>query len=152
MTATVSNFPPLYLPSNEMLWKVDPQIEALRKNPHWGPFHREAGKRSLYFDKAEKQGRGYTCVAFTAVKKERGGLVCHKLSEGVGRTPADAYGNAYRDCGRRDALLDDLWDRVTGKTVTVDEDELLEALGDDEVYAPEAGSTVLDDEFDALFD
>jgi hypothetical protein len=109
---------------DEMLWRVDPEIDALRKLPFWKEFHRESGKRGLCVDRPQKVGRQCVCVAFTPQKTDQGGWVCYELSRGEGKTPLAAMEDAYRKSGRCDAELDMLWEKVCGRWVesTVEDD------------------------------
>lgn len=117
----------------ELLWKIDPEIDALRKLPFWVDFHRESGKRGLCVDRPIKVGGKCQCVAYTTQKNDHGGWVAFHLADGVGKTPLAAMEDAYRKSGRADAVLDELWEKVCGRWV-----------------APVAVVEV--DEFDSLFD
>lgn len=104
--------------SGTMFVKPDPEAEALRKNPYWVPFHREAGKRGLYFDNIRQGG----AVAFTVTKTPQGGWLSHHLADGKGKTSLLALEDAYRKSGRCDAELDRLLDQLCGR-VSEGEDE-----------------------------
>ncbi len=83
-------------PTPEMMWKSDPEIEAIRKVPAWGKFHRECGKVMLYYDHIERVGgkrSDYAAVAFTLGGKER--LTPTKVAEGRGKTVAAALNDAF---------------------------------------------------------
>lgn len=113
------------------LWRIDPEIDSLRKLPFWVEFHREAGKRGLCVDRPTKVGKGCQCVAFTPQKNDHGGWVAYELSRGEGKTPLDAMEDAYRKSGRCDAALDELWEKLRGRWVPVvveDEEDEFDAL------------------------
>lgn len=102
-----------------MFWKPDSEIEVLRKTQHWKDFHREAGKRGLYFDNV-KQGNA---TAFTVSKTQQGGWQSWHLADGRGKTSLAAMEDAYRKSGRGDAELDALLDLLCGReTATVEDD------------------------------
>lgn len=98
-----------------MLWKPDPEVDALKKRPRWQEFHRVCGQRGLYFDRPVKQGRGYQCVAFTTKKTAQGGWSSYHLATGTGRTALDAMWQAYEESGRGDSTTGELWGWVTGQ-------------------------------------
>lgn len=112
---------PLKLVSDSMFWKPDPEVELLRKNQHWKDFHKEAGKRGLYFDNI-KQGQA---TSFTLKKTAIGGWLSIHLSDGKGKTSLAAMEDAYRKSGRADAELDRILDLLCGRNVVEDEFESL---------------------------
>ena len=88
-------------PIPEMMWRNDPEVEAARKMPGWGKFHRECGKEFLYFDHIERHGgkRGeYLAVAFTLVGRDR--RTPEKVAEGRAKTVLGAVEAAFRAAGR----------------------------------------------------
>ncbi len=98
----------------------------MRKLPNWMEFHREAGRRKLCFDRPVKDGKRYTCVAFTTKDAPAGGWLSYKLAEGAGKTPLESMEAAYRESGRTCEDLDRLWDKVCGRGAAVvaeDEDD-----------------------------
>lgn len=124
----------------EMLWRVDPEIDALSKRPGWSQFHREAGKRSLAFDRMAKVGRVYQCVAFSPQKNGMGGWVAVELARGEGKTALASVDDAYRKSGRCDEVLDRLWNTVLGLPVAAAEE-----VKDD-------FEALFDEDFESLFD
>lgn len=84
--------------SCEMMWKLDPEIDAARKLNGWGEFHRECGSEGFYFDHMTRQGkRGQWKVdCFTLTPS----CVYQLLVTGTGRTVVDAVADAHERCGR----------------------------------------------------
>ena len=89
-----------YWPRAEILWKVDPNMDAARKLKDWARFHRVCGQSGVYFDSIERQGRMYHCVAFSLRKVDQDLFNAIKLCEGTGRTILDALSDALSKCGR----------------------------------------------------
>jgi len=106
---------PLTLVSDSMFFKPDPEVELLRKSQHWKDFHKEAGKRGLYFDNI-KQGQA---TAFTLTKTTHGGWQSWHLADGKGKTSLAAMEDAYRKSGRCDAELDRILDALAGRVAPV---------------------------------
>jgi hypothetical protein len=115
-----------------MMWKVDPNVDAARRLPQWGDFHRTCGEKGLCFDHIERDGRrGYKCVAFRLEKTNNGGWMGIGVSEGSGKLVLDALGDAFAKSG-----------------YDIPEAAAMLAVGLQEA-APEA---VADDDFDSLID
>lgn len=102
-----------------MFWRPDPEVEVLRKSQHWKDFHREAGKRGLYFDNI-KQGQA---TAFTLRKTPQSGWQAIHLCDGRAKTSLAAMEDCYRKSGRCDAELDRILDLLCGRVEPVVEDE-----------------------------
>jgi hypothetical protein len=100
-----------------VFWRPDPEVELLRKSQHWKDFHKEAGKRGLYFDNV-KQGNA---TAFTLKKTQQGGWMAIHLCDVKAKTSLAAMEQCYRQSGRCDAELDRIMDRLCGR-VPVDDD------------------------------
>ena len=83
-----------------MFWRPDPLVDAARKLPDWLPFHRIAGRNGLYFDRIERDGKRYTCQAYTLHRTSTGGWRHETLALGRGATVLDAMFDAYAQSGR----------------------------------------------------
>ncbi|WP_242136985.1 hypothetical protein [Sphingomonas sp. TREG-RG-20F-R18-01] len=88
-----------YHPKSEFLWRIDPAVEAARKLPDWGPFHRECGKLNVFFDHIEKQSKAFAASAFT-LKRHPTGFEHIHLADGRGLTVIAALEDAYQKSGR----------------------------------------------------
>lgn len=146
----------VYTPVADSFWRPDAAIDELRKRDGWQDFHREAGKRGLYFDLTVKEGRRYKNTVFSLTRSsKRDFYQTIFVADGEGKTPFEAMERAYRATGRCDAVLDAAWARVAGvpqidsdmKRVPFDapfeEDQDLDALFDEAVSST--------DEFEDLF-
>ena len=47
-----------------VMWRPDPAIDAARKLPDWGRFHRVCGQHDVVFDEFERVGRVYRCAGY----------------------------------------------------------------------------------------
>jgi hypothetical protein len=84
-----------------MQWRSDPQIDASRKLPGWGAFHRICGEQteSFAFDHPAREGRTWTYDCFTTIRR-RDFYEIVRLSVGRGKTLLDALQDAHDRCGR----------------------------------------------------
>jgi hypothetical protein len=80
--------------AGEMIWKIDPAVEAASKLPHWARFHRLCGAAGLCFDHISRSGREYRCVAFRPEKNKFGGWVAYEVSQGAGKSVLDCLCDA----------------------------------------------------------
>jgi len=88
-----------YSPRSELLWKIDPLVEAARKLPEWKEFHRLCGRATLCFDHIERAGRGaFGCTAFTTEKRGENWVFVHR-ADGRGNTVIAALTDAYEKSG-----------------------------------------------------
>lgn len=114
-----------------MLWRPDPLVEEARKLPDWVAFHQACGRRSLCFDRPVRDGRRYTCLAFTLKRTDQGGWVSIPLGTGRGAGVLDAVFDAYRQAGVSVPEVEGMIERrLSGKPAPV-EDDFAALLGDD---------------------
>lgn len=113
---------------SEMQWRSDPDVEAARKLPGWGAFHRVCAQHGFYFDHCERTGgrRGeFEVQCYTLVGRRPQGL-----SVGRGKQVLDAYKDAHDRCGRATPETEAaLWLLIDGPAPV--EDEFASLLGDD---------------------
>jgi len=115
-----------WLPSNDMLWKIHPAVEAARKHDCWRDFHRACGQANLFFDLPSVAGKtGFTVTAFTTHPHRAGGFSSEKLGEGRGKTVFAALEAAYQAAGRPVPAATVLLDRMLGRGI----DDFADALG-----------------------
>jgi len=105
-----------YIRSSEVLWRSDPEVEAIRKLEGWRDFHRLCGQRGFAFDRTERQGkRGpYVTMVFEVKPSRQGGSLTFKLAEGTGKTPLDSVIDAYSKSGRTFPEADQCVARMLG--------------------------------------
>jgi len=105
-----------YQRSLEMLWRGDPEVEAIRKLEGWRDFHRLCGQRGFAFDRTERQGkRGpYVTVVFEVKPSRQGGSLTFKLADGQAKTPLHSVIDAYRKSGRTFLEADQCVERMLG--------------------------------------
>lgn len=81
-----------------MMWRIDPELTAARQRREWVEFHRECGRKWLYFDNIErvsKRGQ-FEATAFT-VDYPPG--AARPLATGRGKSVIDALMAAYDQAG-----------------------------------------------------
>ncbi|MEG3175835.1 hypothetical protein U1872_06305 [Sphingomonas sp. RB3P16] len=107
----------------EVLWKSEPEIEDARKLPGWSSFHRECGKRVLFFDHMTRDGRrgAWSCDAFTLRGTDQ-----VKLATGKGKTVVASVLDALAQSGIAVPGVADLLTQVVA--APADEDEFANLL------------------------
>jgi len=115
-----------------MIWKRDPEVEAAEKLPDWQRFHRCCGEQKVFFDRIEKQGRGYKCDAFTTEPTRAGGWRAVHLATGTGKSVLQALADAYAGSGKEIPEAAALLVRGLGAGgVTMDDFDALISAADD---------------------
>lgn len=110
----------------EMMWKVDPDIEAARKLPGWMEFHRQCGKVGLYFDIPSRSGnRGpFTVVAFTLKRNGVDGYNSYEIARASGRHLIQTMQQAHDQSGRATDETAALLDRMINPPAEIAADPL----------------------------
>lgn len=104
--------------SCEMMWSLDPNVEAARKLDGWREFHRACGDDWLYFDhvvRETKRSGPYFADAYTLTGNPRR-TISH-LHKGQGKTVVEAIADAYRNSGIKVPIAEPHLDRMLNPPV-----------------------------------
>lgn len=80
---------------NMVFFRVDPELEKLRKSRDWADFHRLCGAQRLYFDDIEKVSRKEWCADAFTIKTSDIASQQIFLAKGSGETVMDAIRDAF---------------------------------------------------------
>lgn len=125
----------MWRPLPEMMWRVEPDVEAARQLPGWGAFHRACGRLALYFDHPQREGgrRGtWAYDAFTVV--DRAPI---RLSVGRGKTVLEALADAHERSGRATDETRAALAAIGASAETIEDDDFAALLGGAETDEPD---------------